>query len=427
MQTYRLFRNLTLGVALAAGANLALAQSEITFYSTQARPLEEAQKMRDEVLADFAGQVQFSPQEPGPFFTRIEAEQKAGQVTLGLLGALHGDFPPVESALDPVDDVLKNIAGRNISETFIQLGKLGTDQQLYVPWMQATYIMAANKDALQYLPDGADVNALTYEQLGQWAQTMKDAAGEPKLGFPAGPKGLMHRFLQGYLYPSFTNSVVSDFRGEKAQAMWETFKGIWQNVNPRSTAYNFMQEPLLAGEVWVAFDHTARLKDAFDQQPEQFVAFPAPSGPEGLGFMPVVAGLAIPKGTADRDASIQLIDYLTQPETQIKTLRAIGFYPVVDVELPEDLPPNVRIAGPAVSAQASAANANPSLLPVGLGDQSGLFNKVYQDAFQQIVLRNADVKQILDRQAGALKRIIDKTGAPCWAPDPVSDGPCPVN
>ena len=421
----KLLTQLALGAVLSASS--ALAAAEIVFYSTQARPLEEAQKMRDEVLSGFSGEVQFSPQENGPYFTRIEAEQKAGEVTLGLLGSLHGQFPPVASALDPVDDIMAKLADRNISSAFVELGKLGTDQQHYIPWMQATYIMAANKDALQYLPEGADINALTYEQLGQWAATMNDAAGEPKLGFPAGPKGLMHRFLQGYLYPSFTNSVVSDFRGDKAQAMWETFKGLWQNVNPRSTAYNFMQEPLLAGEVWVAFDHTARLKDAFDQKPDQFVAFPAPAGPEGRGFMPVVAGLGIPKGTPDRAGSAQLIEYLTQADTQIKTLRAIGFYPVVEAELPDDLPPNVKIAGPAVTAQANAADANPSLLPVGLGDQSGLFSKVYKDTFQQIVLRNADIKQILDRQANALKRIMNKTGAPCWAPDKPSEGPCPVN
>ncbi len=425
MSSNRLVNKLALSAVLAAVCGTASA--EIVFYSTQARPLEEAQKMRDEVLAGFDGEVQFSPQEDGPFFTRIEAEQEAGEVTLGLLGALHGDFPQVQAALDPLDDVMETLADRNISDTFVGLAKLGTDNQQYIPWMQATYLMAANKDALQYLPDGADVNALTYDQLGQWAKNMKDAAGEPKLGFPAGPKGLMHRFLQGYLYPSFTDSVVTDFRGEKAEVMWAAFKDLWAHVNPRSTAFNFMQEPLLSGEVWVAFDHTARLKDAFDQKPDQFIAFPAPAGPEGLGFMPVVAGLAIPKGTPDRATSVKLIQYLTQPETQIKTLRAVGFYPVVDVQLPDDLPPNVKIGGPAVAAQASAENANPSLLPVGLGDKGGLFNKIYQDAFQQIVIRNADVKQILDRQAGALTRIIDETGAPCWAPDDPSDGPCPVN
>jgi len=419
------FKQLVLAAGLSAVC--AMASAEIVFYSTQARPLEEAQKMRDEVLSGFDGEVQFSPQEDGPFFTRIEAEQKAGEVTLGLLGALHGQFPPIENALDPVDDLMQTLADRNISATFVALGKLGTEQQLYIPWMQATYIMAANKDALQYLPEGADINALTYEQLTAWSVAMQEAAGEPKLGFPAGPKGLMHRFLQGYLYPSFTDSVVTDFRGEEAEAMWTAFKALWENVNPRSTAYNFMQEPLLSGEVWVAFDHTARLKDAFDQKPDQFVAFPAPAGPEGRGFMPVVAGLGIPKDSPDRAASVKLIDYMTQPDTQVKTLRAIGFYPVVQVELPDDLPPNVKIAGPAVSAQANAADANPSLLPVGLGDQSGKFSKIYRDTFQQIVLRGANIKQTLDRQAKALKRIMDQTGAPCWAPDEPSDGPCPVN
>jgi multiple sugar transport system substrate-binding protein len=72
-----------------------------------------------------------------------------------------------------------------------------------------------------------------------------------------------------------------------------------------------MQEPLLTEEVWVAFDHTARLKDAFDQRPDDFVAFPAPSAKAGRGFMPVIAGLAIPKGTPDRAASAELIKYLS--------------------------------------------------------------------------------------------------------------------
>ena len=41
------------------------------------------------------------------------------------------------------------------------LGKLGTAPQLYVPWMQASYTMVANKQALPYLPSGADINALS--------------------------------------------------------------------------------------------------------------------------------------------------------------------------------------------------------------------------------------------------------------------------
>ncbi|MCZ2722336.1 ABC transporter substrate-binding protein [Marinomonas sp. 15G1-11] len=408
------------------GSSIASA-SEVVFYSTQANPLKEADAMRNDVLINFDGEVKFLPQEAGPFFSRIEAESRAGSVTLGVLGALHGQFPQIQDSLDSIDDVLGSVPEIKSNKTMSELGKLGSQNQKYIPWMQATYIMAANKKALPYLPAGADVNALTYDELAVWAANLKEATGDAKLGFPAGEKGLMHRFLQGYLYPSFTHSVVTDFRGDDAKAMWAWFRDLWQDVNPRSTAYSLMQEPLLTEEVWVAFDHTARLKDAFDQRPDDFIAFPAPSAKAGRGFMPVIAGLAIPAGTPDRAASVELIKYLSQPEVQVKTLKATGFYPIANVELPADLPANVRIAGKAISMQANAADALPSMLPVGLGDMSGQFSKAYKDTFQQIVLRNADIDQILDRQAMVLKTIMVSANAPCWAPDKPSDGVCPVN
>ncbi|MGB7389534.1 hypothetical protein, partial [Marinomonas sp.] len=194
------------------GSSIASA-SEVVFYSTQANPLKEADAMRNDVLIDYDGNVKFLPQEAGPFFSRIQAESRTNSVTLGVLGALHGQFPQIQDALDPVDDVLAQLPKVSANTAITKLGKLGTDHQKYIPWMQATYIMAANKKALPYLPKGANINALTYDQLAQWAINLTKATGSPKLGFPAGEKGLMHRFIQGYLYPSFTHSVVTDFRG----------------------------------------------------------------------------------------------------------------------------------------------------------------------------------------------------------------------
>src|SRR3546814_14666846 len=123
----------------------------------------------------------------------------------------------------------------------------------------------------------------------------------------------MHRFFQGYLYPSFTGSVVTRFRSDDAVAMWEAFKEIWAVTNPRSTSFAFMQEPLLAEEVWVAFDHTARLMNAFRQRPNDFVAFPAPAGPKGRGFMPVLAGMATPAAAADPAQAHHWVANLAQP------------------------------------------------------------------------------------------------------------------
>jgi multiple sugar transport system substrate-binding protein len=185
--------------------------------------------------------------------------------------------------------------------------------------MQATYIMVANKQALPFLPPGADINALTYDQLRAWGAAIQEKTGKRLVGFPAGPKGLMHRFFQGFLYPSYTGGVVVPFRSPEAEAMWTEFATLWKTVTPNSTSYNFMQDPLLAGDVWIAFDHIARLLDALRQKPDDFVAFPAPAGPKGRGYMPVLAGLAVAKGAPDPTGAATLIDFLTRPETQIST------------------------------------------------------------------------------------------------------------
>lgn len=408
--------------ALIAG--LASAQS-LVFLSTQATPIEEAQAIR-QILAGFAHPVEFISQDGGPFIDRIEAETRAGRGTVGVIGALHGDFGRFLGigALQPLDDLAAELAGRGFQQVFMETGLLGTEMQYYIPWMQATYIMAAHKQALPYLPDGVDLNALTYGQLAEWAANVHEATGDRLLGFPGG--GLMHRFFQGYLYPSFTGGVVTEFRSAAAEAMWAEFRDLWQHVNPRSSTYAFMQEPLLAGEVWIAFDHTARLLDALTQRPDDFVTFPAPTGPEGLGFMPVLAALGVPTYSPDADRAREVIAYLTQSEVQVSVLRATGFFPVVEADFPDDLPAGIRLAGEAIANQAGSPNALLSHLPVGLGAQGGEFNKIYSDTFARIVLRGEDIRSVLEQEAVNLQAIMDLSGAACWAPDPPSAGTCQV-
>lgn len=418
---------LMLAGALAAvmtAAGTVGASAQVLFWSTQAAPIEETQAMREQVLAGFEGGVDFQPQEVGPFVTRLEAELEAGTGSIGVVGALHGELSTYADSWTDLSDV--DLGGIEVSEAFLELGKLGTDQQLYMPWMQANYVMAASKEALEYLPEGADINALTYDQFVEWMGVLASETGSPKFGFPAGPQGLKHRFFQGFLLPSYTGSTVTKFRSAEAETAWNKFKELWQYTNPASTNYAFMQEQLLNGDVWVAFDHVARLADAFNQRPDDFVAFPAPSGPVGRGFMPVLAGIAIPQGAPDVEQSKALVAYMMQPETQVATLRATNFFPVTDAPLPEDLPPSARALGEAITTMTSGEDALPALLPIGLGDLGGQFNQVYTDTFERIVLGNQDVRQVLDEQANTLRSLMEQAGAPCWAPDEPSEGPCPV-
>jgi multiple sugar transport system substrate-binding protein len=420
------------GMALAAltmGFAASVQAQDVVFLSTQLRPIEEAQKVREIVLKGFPQKVNFVAEEPAKLTIRVEAEQKAGTRSFSLIGALHGELSPLVAmnALDKTDDAIAKAKAAGLPAALADLGKLGTNDQLYVPWMQATYIMVANKKALPHLPAGADINALTFEQLKAWAENVQKATGERRLGFPAGPKGLMARFFQGYLYPSFTGGVVTSFKSSEAEAMWGWYKGLWTHVSPSSASYDFMQEPLLNGEVWIAWDHVARLMEALKQKPDEFVAFPAPAGPKGRGFMPVIAGLAIPKGAPNRAGAAELIHWLTSPAVQIATAREVGFFPVIKADLPADAPAGVKLAAAAIASQSQSKDALVSLLPVGLGDKGGEFNKVYADTFQRIILKNEDIKTVLGAQAEALKAVMSASGAPCWAPDKPSQGACPVN
>ncbi len=409
--------------AIALSCVAVAAQAEVLFWSTQAKPVEESQAMREQVLSGYTAGVDYQPNDGGPWITRLNAELQAGSGSIGLLGALHGDF----SAMNPDDLVdLTDVGAMAKSATFNTLAKLGTDQMQYIPWMQASYIMAANKEALQYLPEGADIDALTYDQLIAWAAKVHEATGEAKFGFPAGPDGLKHRFFQGYLYPSYTNGVVRTFASDAAVTAWEKFAELWEHTNPASTNFSFMQEQLLSGDAWIVFDHTSRLAGAFNERPDDFVAFPAPAGPTGRGFMPVLAGVAIPRTAPDMEASMALVQYMLKPETQIATLRATNFFPVVDVALPDDLPASVQAAGAAIAKMSGAADANPGLLPAGLGDKGGDFNRVFVDTFERIILARQDIRTVLDDQKGKLAAIMTATGAPCWAPDAPSEGACPV-
>lgn len=419
------------GATSAPAATTAPAASgPVLFHSSQFSPVNEAELMRNTILKDSGLQVDFQPQAAGPFADIPLAQQKAGKMQIDVIGGQHGDFPAFQNAgiLDDLTPLLNKLADRQFPDAYVKLGKLGTNQQLYIPWAQATYIMVANKKALQYLPQGADINALTYDQLTAWAAAVTKAQnGQRLLGLPMGPQGLIHRFWQGYLYPSYTGAEVVNFKSAEAAKAWTDFKNLWQYVNPASVNYNNMSDPLKAGEVWIAWDHVARLADALTTSPNDYVAFPAPAGPKGRSYMPVVLGLAIPKGAPNRAGAEALITYLTKPQTQALVAQKLSFFPVVAGASATDLPPGVKLESDAVAKLNASKDAFPALLPAGLGTKGGDWNKAYNDTFQRIIMKNEDIQTVLNDQAKVIQAILDETKAPCWSPDPDSGGqPCKV-
>ncbi|MDP8908717.1 MAG: extracellular solute-binding protein [Chloroflexota bacterium] len=424
--------NGALGAPGTSRATLSRAQDgPILFTSTQLTPIEEQEKMRNTILADFQGEVEFTPEEAGPFTDRVLAEAESGQGSVSLLGGLHGDFATfvARDLLMDLSDLAAELEPRGFLPAYTELATYGTAGVQYIPWMQATYIMAAHRDALEFLPEGLTEETLstdlTYDHLTQWASNINDNMGQ-MLGFAAADDGLIHRFFQGYSYPSFTGGVNTTFASQEAVQMWEWFRQAWSYTNPQALTYSNMDQPLLSGEVVLAWDHVARLIAALTETPDDFVTFPAPRGPQGLGFMPVVAGLAIPKTAPNPEGAMNLIRHLTQPEVQLTTLREVAFFPVLELEYPEDLPPGILLESAAVQATITDPQAIESVLPVGLGEQGGAYNTVFRNVFRRVAIDGEEIPAVLQAEAVNLQNVLNTANAACWAPDPPSQGVCQV-
>ena len=84
------------------------------------------------------------------------------------------------------------------------------------------------------------------------------------------------------------------------------------------------------------------------------------------------------------------------------------------------------MADKAIEKMQSSQDALPALPPIGLGRRDREFNKVFMDTYQFIVLRGDDTRAVLAREAEILTRLMTKTGASCWSPDPPRTSPCQV-
>jgi multiple sugar transport system substrate-binding protein len=422
---------LALGAATTGGAGTSRQADvgNVVFLSTQLNAITESEAFRNTLVKGFPGSVQKIDVPLGNatfFFDRVKAESASGTGTISLLGGLHGDFATIPTYLTDLTSFLPQLKAAGIPPELLKLGKLGTNQQLYIPWMQATYLMVANRSALPYLPKGSTLNTLTYGQFLQWAKNLNQHFGRPSVGFPAGPTGLMARFIQGYLLPAFTGHLNTSFQSKWAVAAWEYMNALWKYVHPQSLTYNFLQDPLQAGEILVGWEHVARMGDALRNHPKDYVVFPAPKGPKGRAYLPVLAGLAIPKTSPNVAGAKALIKWLDGISAQARTLSTVGFFPVVAQKLSKRLPPGLLAIAAGVKAQTRSKDGLPSLLPVGLGANGGAFNKIFTDTFTRIVVNHESITAVLADEGPKLQAVLNTAGAPCWKPDPPSSGTCQV-
>src|SRR5947208_1056856 len=93
-----MFRKTLFALSLAVSAGLAAgaqARDPVVFLSSQLRPLEAAELVRNVILKGFTPGAEFVPEQPAELVTRLKAEQQAGKHTISLVAGVHGELQPM--------------------------------------------------------------------------------------------------------------------------------------------------------------------------------------------------------------------------------------------------------------------------------------------------------------------------------------------
>ncbi|MEM2410216.1 MAG: extracellular solute-binding protein [Thermofilaceae archaeon] len=397
--------------------------TRIIFASTQLAPAAEQAFVRG-LLAGLLHEknitVEFVPLGYADMAAKLEAEVTTGKVTVTVVGGLATeiDFFASKGLLEDLGKF-----GTLPDRTFVRTALNVVDEMknrygvtAFAPWMTATFLVVVNNRAFEYLPQGltkedvlTGTEKWTWDALVAWARNIYEKTGEKRMGLPAGAGGLLHRLLHGYLYVSYTGYQSRYFDSPEAVELWNMLKELWKYCHPESTTWAAMADPLIRGDVWIAWDHTARVVAALKTMPETFTAVPVPRGLNSRGYIIVLAGLAIPKGAPDQDAGWELIEFLTRPEIQARVAENVGFFPVVEEATPVIVDPGIKVLSAGVSRQLATPDGKAVFIPV-LGGKAGDYVALYREAFERIVLKGEEITGVLAELRPKLDAIFTELG-----------------
>jgi multiple sugar transport system substrate-binding protein len=266
-------------------------------------------------------------------FDRANVQKSTGHITTDVI-IVHAQRMPEWVAGDYVEDLTEIVNGwtdRTFSKGFDPMTIID-GKRYFVPIGADVYLLAANKKALQYLPEGADVQDLTWEQLVDWALATAEGEGEGKFAVTGVPQNmLIYQYGSGIL--SFGGGFP-DVNSPGALKFWELMVKLKDAHPPTVLTYETVMEAMKRGEAWLTVTHNARVGQIYESNPAQFVIAPAPKGPAGIGSVAGTSGFAIMKGAPHKEMASKLIEYMSRPDIQVKIAKgAGGFIPPVDEAL----------------------------------------------------------------------------------------------
>jgi multiple sugar transport system substrate-binding protein len=293
---------------------------------------EEQQFIREEILPGFEEEfnVKVELEVIDNIEKVMEAQKASDEWTTDVVMTHSGTMPLyiANEYVQPLDSVKDSL-----DITFMDAFESATTQDgktYYLPISADVYLLIANQKALPYLPDGADVTKLTWEEYKDWAINIADAEGA-KVSFP-----LMPIKASQYQVGGIGLSYGSEFPMINSPGMlsaWELLGEMVKNNAILETSFNYDNpvEQMKSEEAWLTFYHMVPVGDIYSSAPAKYVVAAAPAGPNGNGSIAGAWGVGITAGTNNKDVAEDFIKYLARPEVLYEVAAGTGgFIPPVN-------------------------------------------------------------------------------------------------
>lgn len=372
-------------------------QRTLVFASRLFSPPREQEFFINEIIKPWEKEhgvsVNFQIIDDKTLLQRAEVQQKTGHVTTDIVVAHNSRMPEwIDNGwVEDLTDVVKQWSDRHFMTAFNK-DTTRDGHQYFLPVGADVYLLLANNKALKYLPEGADIDNLTWEQYAQWAVNIAQGEGEGKVCV----NGVPHKF---WIY-QFGGSALSfgggfpDANSEGAMKAWK----IWETIGkangfiPNVLNVDNCVDPMLRGEAWLVVTHQARVGQVYTSNETQYTVGPAPRGDKGIGTIAGVSGYAVMKGAPNRDLAIQFLEYLTRPEVQVKIAKGTGGFipPVQEAVKYLGNEPTDEIIRKALIVLDKAIVSG---VPAGDYQDWGAVKKCFDDAFADTIVQGKDMTQ----------------------------------
>lgn len=287
---------------------------------------EEQQYVREELLTAFEEEtgitVELEVLAGNDILDLLASYKETGEWASDVLITHSGDMSKYidNGYAQPINDIAGNMT---ILPAFNDATMVGGDTY-YIPISADVYLVVANNKALDYMPAGADIDTLTWEQYVDWAIAIADGEGTAKTAMPA-----LNVKSMCYQVGGMGLSYGADF----AEIDSDPMKEVWGLVGEMIEAGAIVEDSFQYGDpvdlmkaetAWLSFYHMGPVGQIYSAAPAEFSIGPAPAGPVGNGSIAGAWGIGMTSGTEQAEAAQQFIEFMTRPENLYMMTQGIG-------------------------------------------------------------------------------------------------------